>query len=208
MPLRRPTSGSLPVLLREDGRLELTEVRQRPTRWGILTLYRGFISDLASVPSILRGLIAASGPKVNLPALFHDLCCEDLKKRHAEGRALDEKDPDGPMIGPRNTDVMFREALAEYGTPPLMCWLYWEGVRWGAAVNPARRPGWWRDLPLLVLLTVLTAPITIGAGIPALVVYGVYTVAESVTGGVLRLFGRTRTREDQGPDGDDPRTDT
>lgn len=200
MTLRGKTARDLPVLLREDGRLELTEARQRVTRWGVLTAFRGHVTDLASVPFFMRGLIANSGRRVNLPAIFHDLCCDDLNQRHKEGRTLDPEGLNGPICGPRETDVMFREYLRELGNPVLLAEIYWEGVRWGAVANPARRPGWWRDFPRLLLVTALTSWFVVPAGLTALFFLAVYTLAALVVDSTVRIVRGSDGGTDRGAD--------
>lgn len=186
MPL---VTQDLPVLLRADGQIQLTQELSRDTRWGRFVVWAGFVSDLASVPFVLRGLIANAGRRVNLAAIFHDMLCNDLNKRYREGRTRDERDPDGPMAGPRSTDQAFYEFLRDLGTPPLLARMYWTGVRWGALANPARRDSsWWRDAPLVLLMSILTGWFVVPLALLTLLGVGLYQVAEHVIYLVNRLI--------------------
>lgn len=62
---------------------------------------------------------------------------------------------------PRDADGVFRRMCRELGTPWPRQWLLWTGVRWGAVANPVRRPGVWRDLPLMLAISLLAAPVVI-----------------------------------------------
>jgi hypothetical protein len=177
----------LPVLLRGDGQLQLMEELARDTRWGRFVVYRGFLTDLASVPGFMRWLVPASGRRVNLAAILHDFACRDLWKRYREGRTLDQRAPDGPLTGPRDTDVLFREMLRFLGLPVLLAWIAWLGVRLGAAANPARRPGIWRDVPRMTLVAVGTGWFVLPAGIIVLLALCAYMIAEALASLVLGL---------------------
>jgi hypothetical protein len=201
-------SLDLPVLLRADGLLQLMEDLAFDTRRGRLVVPRGFVTDLASVPFFLRGLVPNAGRRVNLAAILHDWCCEHLKARLKAGLTLDDTDPDGPVFGPVAADALFRETLRDLGMPPLMSSVMWEGVRWGALGSDYRRPGWTSQLAPLVVLTVLTAWLTVPAGIFALVFLCFYLIAEAVVDSMVSLVS-TRRRHAPGPGpGTDPGTDS
>lgn len=187
-----PGKHDLPVLLREDGDLQLMEEITEDTRWGRFVVWRGFITDLASVPFFLRGLVPNAGRRVNRAAILHDFACQHLKARLFMGQSLDENDPDGPTVGPRSADVMFREMLIHSGLPTMMAWIMWTGVRWGALGSEYRRPGWWRDFPLLVLVTVLTSWLTIPFGLAALFGVCLYVIVEAVVDPTARFFRRRK----------------
>jgi hypothetical protein len=78
----------------------------------------------------------------------------------------------------------------ELGTPVLRRWLMWAGVRWGALANPVRRPGFARDLPGVLAVSVLAVPLVV----PVSLVVGVGLLLDAVVDRVLtlvlRLLGR------------------
>lgn len=80
----------------------------------------GLVTDLASVPMPLWGVIASYG-RQTLPAILHD----------ATSRAL--ADPDRPAssrrAARRDADHLFRGTLRETGTGPVRRWLMWAAVR-------------------------------------------------------------------------------
>jgi hypothetical protein len=66
----------------------------------------------------------------------------------------------------RDTDAIFRRVMREGGVGFVTRWIMWAGVRWGAVANPARRPGWWIDAPLVLLITLLMLAV-VAAGLLA-----------------------------------------
>jgi len=131
---------------------------------------RGFITDFASVPKFLWWLFGPTG-LWTWAAILHDWFCKMLWHRN-------------PPAGPRATDRYFRLACREAGTNPALCWLLWTGVRWGALLNPKRNPGWWRDLPLITVWSVLALPplliATAGIGIAYLYLLPIRWIARMV----------------------------
>jgi hypothetical protein len=100
---------------------------------------------------------------------------------------------------------MFREMLRDQGLPPLMSLIMWCGVRWGALGSDYRRPGWLGSLPLLLLVTILTAWLTVPFGLAALLGLCLYLIAEAVVHSMVKLIhrlgGTDGHRTDAGPDG-------
>jgi hypothetical protein len=131
------------------------------------TVPAGFLTDFASVPRAVTWLIPTTG-RYTLAAVLHDWCC-------AIGI------PTG-VISSRDTDALFRRVMREAGVPRARRWLIWAGVRWGAAGNPVRRPGWWRDAPAVLAISLLAAPLVIPAGLLVLLVLGVDAVVERLAG--------------------------
>src|SRR5699024_5005493 len=79
----------------------------------------GFVTDLASVPVLLWGVIASDG-RPALPAALHDTLYRDA------GAAASA--PRGRRLR-RAADVLFRSTLRETGAGPLRQWLMWAAVR-------------------------------------------------------------------------------
>lgn len=131
------------------------------TRSGrVITIPAGTRSDLASTPRIFWWLIPPTGAYEDA-AYLHDEGCVECRRAHDEGRE--------PAMHPRDVDRLFLEVLeeadrhaCEVGDPAgrIPWWkrrMLWVGVRWGALLNPARRAGWWRDSPAVVLPTAAAA---------------------------------------------------
>lgn len=78
------------------------------------------VTDLASVPWLLWGLIAPYGRQLR-PALLHDHQCVEARKR-----------PPGERLSARRAaDNLFRQALYDEGVPFLRRHLLWAGVSFG-----------------------------------------------------------------------------
>ncbi len=79
-----------------------------------------FTTDLTSVPQMLTWLVPKSG--LHLPAaLVHDGLITEGHKEH-----------DGPDVSPVEADRIFREAMADLGTPLLRRWIVWSAVTLGS----------------------------------------------------------------------------
>ncbi len=79
----------------------------------------GFVTDLASVPALLWGVIASYG-RQTLPAVLHDVLYDAARRAGTmrTGRRLR-----------READVLFRATLRENGAGPVRQWLMWAAVR-------------------------------------------------------------------------------
>lgn len=137
----------------------------------------GFTTDFASVPRPLVWLIPVFGSYTRA-AILHDWLCVDLAKTYTgrgEGGRFGV-----PLASARDTDGLFRRVLREEEVGFIQRWLMWTGVRWAALLNPARRTGWWRDLPAMVPFTLLALVLV---GLPAVIVslfLGLYMVLEMI----------------------------
>ncbi|MCZ2828644.1 DUF1353 domain-containing protein [Modestobacter sp. VKM Ac-2986] len=140
----------------------------------------GFRTDFATVPRVVVWLIPRFG-RYTLAAVLHDW----LVTVGLLSGAVSSRDADG----------LFRRVLAELDVPPVRRWLMWCGVRWGALANPLRRPGWWRDAPRLLPLSVLAAPVVVPPALVISAALAVYTVVESA---VTRLVPGSGRRGDRG----------
>ena len=85
-----------------------------------------FHTDLTSVPQMMTWLVGRTG--VHLPAaLVHDALTEPFFGRDGEGKIL--KDWTGPAeISQLQADRVFRDAMADLGTPVIRRWLVWSAV--------------------------------------------------------------------------------
>lgn len=112
---------------------------------------KGRVSDGATSPRLVWWLIPPDDPGYAAAAILHDEFCSWMI---AAG-----------LITSRDADAIFRRIARELGTLWPIQWLLWDGVRWGAVKNPIRRPGVWRDLPLMLLISVLAAPIVVSVSL-------------------------------------------
>ena len=129
----------------------------------------GFLTDFATVPRVVVWLIPRFG-RYTLAAVLHDWL---ITVGLADG-----------ILSSRDADGLFRRVLRELDVPPVRRWLMWCGVRWGAVVQPLRRPGWWRDAPRVLALSVLAAPVVVP---PAVVIAGALALYAAVESAVTAL---------------------
>lgn len=129
---------------------------------------RGFVTDFATVPQFLLWLIPSTGT-YTLAAVLHDWMIK---------RAVP-----GGFVSARDTDGIFRRVLREEGVGFVKRWFMWTGVRWGALFSKTRRAGWLRDLPLILVWTLLALPVVLPASVGVGAGYAVY--------GLLRLLTRS-----------------
>lgn len=109
-------------------------------RYGTYAVPSGYVTDFASVPRLIWWAFPQSG-RWNPAAIVHDWLITDGLKA-------------GFITSPQ-VDAEFRRALRACGVGFVRRWLMWAGVRWAAVLNPVRRPGWLRTLPLLLLVSAL-----------------------------------------------------
>jgi hypothetical protein len=116
----------------------------------VIRIPHGFRTDLASIPRVFWWLMAPTGVWEKA-AVLHDWAVTDGLR---EGR-----------ISSSDADGLFRRVVREHQEmEPKRCrpwdlvvrWWLWNGVRLGALVNPVRRPGIARDMPLVLGITALT----------------------------------------------------
>lgn len=89
------------------------------------TIPVGFVTDLASIPKLLRNVLDVDG-RSRLPALLHDslYCCQETTRAFA--------------------DAQLRAALVAYGETNVGAMTYWLGVRaggWSHWGSSSRAPG-------------------------------------------------------------------
>lgn len=128
---------------------------------------QGFPTDLATVPRIFWWMIPPQGT-YEAAAVLHDYLCTQLNRwdqwqKHPE--EFEHCTPPPPPVNAVDTDGLFRRVMAEGGTPWLIRWVMWAGVRWGALKNPARRAGWFKGgAPWLVMLiTLIELAVVVGS---------------------------------------------
>lgn len=120
----------------------------------------GFWTDFASVPRAATWLVPRMGTHTRA-AIVHDWFCVGLARGDCPVSSAD-------------ADGIFRRIMREEGTGWARRWLAWAAVRWAAGFSRGRRAGWWRTLPLLLLVT---AVVLLVAGLAVLLAWAVVTGA-------------------------------
>jgi len=146
--------------------------RVSPTHWELIaplsyqgavdhfTVHDGLVTDFASVPRWLQSFVQATGTWTGAAVLHDDFCIQLA----AGNCAVSSSDADG----------IFRRVMDEEGVGFVRRWLMWTAVRWAALNNPARRPGWLRDSPKVLAITLVLLA-AVGAA-----VYGLDWLAHTI----------------------------
>lgn len=128
-----------------------------------------FVTDFASVPSVLTWLVPSTTTTGIPAAVLHDY----LWKR---AEMTEQR-----KITYREADRIFRQALRALGVGPVQRWLMWAAVRWWALIDRKDWRGWYRDAPAVLAVTVMAMPFIV----PALVTLpflGLYKILEMIAG--------------------------
>ena len=138
-----------------------------------------FTTDFASVPRFFVWFIPRYG-RYTRAAILHD--------------SLWERARAGNMAW-RDADGLFRRAMHELNVPFLRRWIMWAGVRWGSLWHARQggAKGWVKDAPLVLLLTLLAAPVVLPPAVLILGALVVFFVYESIVWLAL-LIGRAIKR--------------
>lgn len=163
----------------EDWSLEEELVYQGRTERFVVP--RGTLTDFASVPRVFAWLV----PKYGLftaAAVLHDHL---VRVERPAGR-----------ISAVDADGLFRRAMRELGVPFLVRWFMWAAVRLGSLTDPGGRPGWLRDLPRVLLVTIVALPVIALPSVAVLLGLAVFAGLEFVAYGVLLADRRMRPAND------------
>lgn len=158
---------------------------------GIHTVPAGFVTDFASVPAMVQWLIPSYG-KYALAAIVHDWYCIQLANRYKieqlnmQGVSTSWQPDDICAMSSRDVDGMFRRMMRELEVPFLRRWVMWTGVRWGALFGKARRRGIARDLPMMILWSILAAPIVVPVTLLAGIALMIDKIFEKLVGRFIR----------------------
>lgn len=94
---------------------------------GSFTIHKGFKTDLASIPAVLRPIVSNDDYKVRNPAIVHDYLYSK------NGRVV-QNTPSWQKVlylSRKDCDRLFYEALRFYGMSKTKAWLMWLAVRVG-----------------------------------------------------------------------------
>jgi hypothetical protein len=159
----------------------------------------GFVTDFATVPRFLLWLFRPYGPYTRA-AVLHDWLLVELA---ASTRAHPNHGPGScacpaPPATSRDIDGIFRAAARDLGTPAIVRWPMWAGVRIGSCFSHRRAygRGFAKDAPKVVGIGVLvlgTGVIPI-ASLAVLIALGVVRVIVFLSGGrpAVRMSRRGR----------------
>lgn len=157
----------------------LTDLEWLGSKGDIFSVEAGSMTDFATVPWWTQSLIPRTGTWTKA-AVVHDKMCEDLNEYYGRKKYLEDFDAEWsgtdlvverppwadqlelPVFSSVDTDAIFRKIARDEGTGRVRAELLWLGVRCGAFVNPARRPGWVGTLPrflgdLVAIIAMLSA---------------------------------------------------
>ncbi|MHA6786023.1 DUF1353 domain-containing protein [Pseudonocardia saturnea] len=163
----------------EDWSLEEELVYQGRTERFVVP--RGTLTDFASVPRVFAWLV----PKYGLftaAAVLHDHL---VRVERPAGR-----------ISAVDADGLFRRAMRELGVPFLVRWFMWAAVRIGSLTDPEGRPGWLRDLPRVLVVTIVALPVIALPSVAVLLGLAVFAALEFAAYGVLLVGRRLRPGND------------
>ncbi len=163
----------LDVRLQDNGLwVLLSDLVWRGSDGDTLVVRAGEETDFASVPRWLQAILPSADPRVVRAAVVHDFLCREINDYHRRwwewktvGRHYGQAEPVKPAFSSVDADAIFKKIMADEGAGWWMQNIGWVGVRLGAAVSPARRPGWqstawpvlWRSTVFLCLALVIVA---------------------------------------------------
>jgi hypothetical protein len=136
-------------------------------------------TDFASVPRIFAWFIPSYG-RYTKPAILHDYLWRELAAKGTM-RWID-------------ADGIFRRAMREVEVPFLRRWIMWAAVRWAALLKPDGRRGWWREMPRVLLVTVVALPLVAPPAAVIVVALLVYQLVEWIVWVPLKLGAMVKDR--------------
>lgn len=154
------------------------------TEGDTFTVPVGFVTDFATVPRFLHWLVLPYGPYVRA-AVLHDWLLTELAaspKSHPNHGGGSCACPE-PPANSRDTDGIFRRVMQDLGVPWPKRWTMWTAVRWAALFNSRRAYGRQvgRDLPRMLGMSVLAAPVVIPGCAGVLVSLGIVRIVNLIS---------------------------
>lgn len=171
----------------EDWTLEEEVVYQGRTERFVVPV--GTRTDFASVPRVFVWLVPEFG-RYTAPSVLHDHL---VRVERPAGR-----------ISAVDADGLFRRAMRELGVPFLLRWFMWAAVRLGSLTDRDGRVGWIRDLPAVLLVTVVALPVVALPAVTIVVGLAVFTALEFLVWPFLLLGRRLRPDSDRAVNRPDP----
>lgn len=149
---------------------------------------RGTLTDFASVPRVFVWLVPKFG-RYTAAAVLHDHL---VRVERPAGR-----------ISAVDADGLFRRAMRELGVPFLLRWFMWAAVRLGSLTDRDGRPGWLRDLPAVLAVTLVALPVVALPAVAVVVGLVLFAALEFLVWPVL-LVGRLLRPGDRAVNRPDP----
>ena len=130
------------------------------TKGDTFVVPEGFVTDFATVPRFLRGVVDDTG-SYTPAAVLHDYLIVYL---------INHTDP-LLRITSRDADGIFRRIMKDLGTPWAIRWPMWAAVRWAALFSSRRARGrqFGKDAPMVLLVTLIAAPIIMPSAVGTLI---------------------------------------
>jgi hypothetical protein len=145
-----------------------------------------FNTDFASVPRVFVWFLPRYG-RYTRAAILHDSL---WKRAKAGGMAW------------RDADGLFRRAMRELNVPFLRRWIMWTAVRWGglAHLRDGSGKGWWKDAPLVLLFTLIAAPVVLPAATVVFVSLVLFYIYETIVWVALAVGRAVKSLVGKKPD--------
>lgn len=130
------------------------------TKGDTFVVPEGFVTDFATVPRFLRGIIDDTGPYTPA-AVLHDYVLAFL---------INHPDP-LLRISSRDADGIFRRVMHDLGTPWAIRWPMWAGVRWAALFSSKRARGrqFGKDAPQVLAVSLIALLVIVPGAIGTLI---------------------------------------
>ncbi len=145
----------------------------------------GMVTDFASVPRSFVWFIPQYG-RYTKAAILHDYM---WRYRAAEG-----------LMRWIDADGIFRRAMRELDVAFLRRWIMWAAVRWGALLKPGGLQEWWREMPRVLLFTLVALPFVFFPGVLIFVKLLAFTLVEFMLWAPLRATRAAKEARDELPD--------
>ena len=139
----------------------------------------GMETDFASVPRPFVWFLPTYG-RYTKAAILHDYLW-----RQRVGS------PTAP-VSRRDADGLFRRVMRELDVPFLRRWIMWTAVRWAALTKEDGRPGWLRDAPKVLLVTIVALPFVLPPAILVMLGLAAFYILELLLVLPLKLGRATR----------------
>ena len=133
-------------------------------------------TDFASVPRMFVWFLPRYG-RYTKAAILHDHLWQ-----HEVGHGISRREADG----------ILRQAMRQLEVPFFRRWIMWTAVRWVSLFKRGDREGWLRDAPIVVPITLLSAPILLPAAVAVMVSLVVFWIIEWITYPFLQLAEMVR----------------
>lgn len=138
----------------------------------------GQYTDFASVPRVFVWFLPRYG-RYTKAAILHDYLWQvEVPK------GMSRIDADG----------LFRQAMRQLEVPFLRRWIMWAAVRWASLFKHAGRAEWWKEIPRLVLVTLVALIVVLPPILPILFSLLVFLLMEWIVWVPLEIAKSVRKK--------------